>query len=74
MADDASGHTKESIFGTDSDSDPLSCAKSIEGDCDSVHSAAVSRKKPRCTPESSQKVRLSLAQKMEAVKHYEANP
>jgi hypothetical protein len=65
--------------GTDSDSDPrpgLSCAESIEEDRDSVHSAAVSRKKPRCTPESSQRVQFICCSEleMEAVKHYEANP
>ena len=59
------------IFGTDSD--PLPCDESIEEDRESSQSAAVSSKK-RSVPESNQRVRLSVAQKMEAVKHFEANP
>ena len=68
MADDSSAHTKESIFGTDSDSDLQPCDESIEEDLESSQSAAVSRKKPRVEPESNQRVRLSVAQKIEAVK------
>ena len=75
MADDASGPTEKEIFGSDSDSESLPCDEPMEEDRDSSQSAAVSSKKLRTAPEGGNlRVRLSVAQKMEAMKHYEANP
>ena len=75
MADDASGPTEKEIFGSDSDSESLPCDEPMEEDRDSSQSAAVSSKKLRTAPEGGNlRVRLSVAKKMEAMKHYEANP
>jgi hypothetical protein len=76
MAADASSHTYESIFGTDSDSDPQPNDESVMEDCDSSQSAAFLSKKPRCAQEGNQRARLSesVAQKMEAMRYYEDNP
>ena len=69
MSDDSPPFTKEKIFGTDSDSDSESCEDDASG------SAVSSRKKlPRGAPEGSHRARLTVAQKLEAVKHYQENP
>jgi hypothetical protein len=73
MSDDSPPFTvtKEKIFGTDSESDSESC----QDDHDASGSAVSSRKRlPRGAPEGSHRARLTVAQKLEAVKHYQENP
>jgi hypothetical protein len=62
MCDD-SPYTKETIFGTDSESESEPCE-----DRDASGSAVGSSKKSQGAPD---KARSTVAQKMEAVKHYQ---
>ena len=66
MCDD-SPPTKEQIFGTDSESELEPCE-----DRDASGSAVGSSKRPRS--EGSRRARLTVAQKIEAMKHYRENP
>jgi hypothetical protein len=67
MCDESPRHTKEMIFGTDSESESELCE-----DSEASRSAVGSSKQPRS--EGSHRARLTVAQKMEAMKHYQENP
>ncbi len=64
-----SPYTKETIFGTDSESKSEPCE-----DRDASGSAVGSSKKPGVRQRQSHRALLTVAQKMEAVKHYQENP
>jgi hypothetical protein len=67
MCDD-SPPTKDNIFGTSSESELE------QGEDRDVSGSAVASSKKRAAPDGSHRARLTVAEKTEAMKHYQANP
>ncbi len=74
MASSSSGLTREAIFETDSDPESYPSSESSINNEDSTQSAAASSGKKRPAPKTKKRARLTAAEKLQAMQHYEANP